>query len=107
MDIGAFPRSLTAIGLHWGLVLGKVVLIGGLIGRPARGEPQTKACIASSPAAPPDSARGWLRATAVVDVLCQPPGVIADVGLPSSAARSALRARLFGDGGAGHPLGGG
>ena len=46
-------------------------------------------------------------ATAFVDVLCQPPGVIADVGLPSSAARSALRARLFGDGGAGHPLGGG
>jgi hypothetical protein len=38
---------------------------------------------------------GRLRATAFVDVLCQPPGVIADVGLPSSAARSALRAALW------------
>ena len=44
-------------------------------------------------------------AIAFVDVLCQPPSALADVDLPSSAARSALSGRPLGDGGAGHPLG--
>jgi hypothetical protein len=50
---------------------------------------------------------GRCGAIACVDVLCQLPSAIADVGLRSSAARSALRAAPLGDGSAGHPLGGG
>jgi hypothetical protein len=43
----------------------------------------------------------------LLDPLCQPPGVgVAPVGLPSSAARSALRAAC-GDGGSEPSLGGG
>ena len=38
--------------------------------------------------------RGW-RAAHFVDVLCQPPSALADVDLPSSAARSALSAALW------------
>jgi hypothetical protein len=52
-------------------------------------------CIGHNSAIVGDHYHARDAATATVDVLCQPPSALADVGLPSSASRSALRAALW------------